>query len=459
MNGRWSTLIFVFASQFLLFSGCANDTQVERLNVKEIAKQELIADQARQQFWRGQYDGIPSLLKPLCQERTTSQPLYQCELGVCHLARNDKQNAYEYLLDAYTSIEGFFDPASETRAMSLWGAEAEKVYKGEPYEQATLSLLAGLLLLEEGDVDNALSCFKNGQLADSGVKNEQFQCDYGLLQLLEAKCYQMRHDQAEYDQLVNKGIDSFGATHPRVRSIQAEIVAENLESDASAAEKMEMLDTRLLRAREKVIHGYRSYFGQLMQSYNVLLLVWTGRSPEMRRTGQYGEERVFVKCPSRETHYELQLDNSSWHDVLRGFADVSYQATTRGGREMDNVLANQAEFKSTAHAVGDTFIDAADDVSDPYAALVLLGAGLISHGFGAATQVQADIRCWKTLPDEIAVVPLELAPGTHHAKIDCYDENFRLRRSANYQFVADGRPFQFFNFVVPAVISSESNEK
>ena len=451
---RFILMSFVVVALSCL-SSCAEQSKVKRLNEREIAAQELMADQARQKFYSGQYDEMPALLEPLCIERTTSQPLYRCELGASYLARNNKPLAKQYLLDAYTSIEEFFDPTSEKKAMSLWGAEAEKVYKGEPYEQATLSLFVGLLLLEEGDVDNALSCFKSGQLADSDVENEQFQSDYGLLQLLEAKCYQMRGEQAEYDQFTRKAIDSFAKTHPFLRSKRAEIVAENLTSNVSEEEKTEILEIKVMEAEEKLISDYRSYYGLSMRPYNTLLLIWTGRSPVMNRTGQYGEGRVLVKNPPLETHYEVQVDNSSWHDVIRGFANVSFQATTRGGREMDNVLANQAAFKRTTHEVGDTFIGAAGDVDDPYAALALLGIGLISHGVGATTKVQSDIRYWETLPDEIALVPLQLTAGTHQVRIDCYDKNFRLNRSVTHQFTVDERPFQFYTLVVPAMIPPE----
>lgn len=458
MRCKGFVLIFGITLLLLFFSGCASDAQIKRLNEKEIAEQESIADQARQKFYRGEYDGIPPLVEPLCQERTTSQPLYLCELGAAYLACNKKTLAKQYLLDAYSSIEGFFDPTSEKSAMSLWGAEAEKVYKGEPFEQATLSLLVGLLLLEEGEVDNALSCFKNGQLADSDVEKEQYKSDYGLLQLLEAKCYQMRGEQAEYDQFVNRALESFAKTHPFLLSKQAQIRAENQKAEVSESEQREMLAMRLKEVEEGVIRHYSSYYGTLMRPYNTLLLVWTGLSPEMKRVGQYGENRVLVKRQSGETHYEVQMDNSSWHDVIRGFADVGFQATTRGGREMDNVLANQAAFKRTTHDVGNAFIDAADDVDDPYAALALIGIGLISHGIGAATKVQADIRSWKTLPDRIAVVPLQLTPGTHEARVDCYTKNFSLKRSVTYQFVVDEKPFQFYSLVVPAVVPPESDE-
>ncbi len=458
MKVRQLTWIAGIASLFLFFNGCASDTQIKRLNENEIAAQELIADQARQKFYCGQYGEIATLISPLCQEKTTSQPLYLCELGAGYLACNDKPNAKKCLLDAYTSIEGFFDPASEQRAMSFWGTEAEKVYKGEPFEQASLSLFVGLLLLEEGDVDNALSCFKSGQLADSDVENEQFQSDYGLLQLLEAKCSQMRDEQAEYEQFTLKAIDSFATNHPSFHSEQARIIAENPQSAASGEEKVETLETKVMEAREKIIGDCRSYYGPLMESYNTLLLIWTGRAPEIRRVGQYGEERVFVKNPPFETHYEVQVDESSWHDVILGFADIGYQATTRGGREMDNVLADQASFKKSSHQVGKTFIDMAGDVDDPYAALALLGVGLISEGFSAATNVRADTRCWKTLPDEIAVVPLQLEAGVHQIRIDCYDKSFRLNRSIDYQVDVKGQGFQFYNLVVPTAVPPEPDE-
>jgi hypothetical protein len=445
MSSKWFTRILTILAFLLFFSGCAaNNAQVKRLSEKDIAEQELIADQARQRFYTGQYDEIATLLEPLCQERTTSQPLYLCELGTSYLACNNKTLAKQYLLEAYTSIEGFFDPASEKKAMSLWGAEAEKVYKGEPFEQATLSMLVGLLLLEEGDVDNALSCFKNGQIADSDVEKEQFKSDYGLLQLLEAKCYQMRGDQAEYDQFMGKAIDSFVKTHPLIYSKRADI----LKTEVSGEQKREILAIKVREAEEKLIHNYGSYYGPLLQPFNTLLLVWTGRSPEMKRMGQYGENRVLVKNPSVETHYEVHVDGSGWYDVIRGFADLSFQATTRGGREMDNVLANQAAFKRTSHEIGKAFFDAADDVSDPYAALALMGIGLISHGIGAATKVQADIRSWKILPDQIVVVPLQLTTGTYDVRIDCYENNFTLTRSVTHQIKVEQKPFQFYCLMV-----------
>jgi hypothetical protein len=449
MNGNKSYISLSIFLCLMMVVGCAKNTSVIRLNEKEIAEQERIAEQARQHFYCAHYDQIPQILNPLCLDRTTSQPLYLCELGTGYLAYNDKPRAKENLLEAYKSIEGFFDPTSEKKAVSLWGAESDKVYKGEPYEQATLSLLTGLLLLEEGDVDNALACFKNGQIADSDVEQDRYRSDYGSLQLLEAKCYQLRGDTVEYTRLLQQAKHSFAKTHPFVifkrNTFFQEIQKQQLEEDEISLR----LNSRTREFEEKIIQEYQAYYHPLTQQYNTLLLIWTGQAPRFQRTGQYGEQRVLVKNPSKETHFEVYVSNVGWFDVIRGFGNVTFQATTRGGREMDNVLANQAAFKQTTHEIGNTFIDAADDVSDPYAALVLLGIGLVSHGVGAATNVEADIRCWKTLPDQFSVVPLQLTPGTYRVRVDCYDNSFLKQRSLAYDIAVQNKPFQFFNIIVP----------
>ncbi len=457
---------------FLLLCGCStNKNQIKRLSEKEVAQQEQIAEQARKEFCCGNYQKVPEILDPLCLERTTSQPLYLCEIGASYLAVNDKINAKKYLLDAYNSIEGFFDPSSEKKAVSLWGSEAEKVYKGEPYEQASMSLLVGLLLLEEGEIDNALACFKNGQFADADVDKEQYKSDFGLLQLLESKCLQMRGEQLESDLLFEKAIDSFAYTHPRYILKQTEIDSQkailstnktkskkNSKQSNIEKENIDKLEAELINIHDSIVNDYRLYYEPLRKPYNTLLLVWTGRSPEMVSQGQYGEQRVMIKNPPLESHYEIIVDGSDWYDVIRGFANITYQATTRGGRMMDNVLADQAAFKAGAHNFSKSLADTADDVSDPYAALAILGVALIAEGVSASANVKADIRCWRTLPDKITVVPIQLEKGEHEITLDCYDNNFRVNRRKTYHVSKDETEFQFFNLVVPTRETVDMND-
>ncbi len=473
------------ALSLMLNVGCESNTSkssainknqtsmIQRLTEEEIAKQEMVAEKARINFYNGNYDQVPKLLDPFCEKPTTNQPLYLCEVGTSYLAQNNKTAAQKCLLEAYTSLEGFFDTKSEKKAVSYWGAEAEKVYKGDPYEQATLSLFTGLLFLENGEIDNALACFKNGQLADSMSNIEQTQSDYGLLQCMEAKCYEMRNEPDNQKQFETLAKNSFAKSHPYIRAMRTSMIAkkkaeikknqEQQKKSKSKKNQEPILDIdyeKLNKLEDKIVHGYRSYYGPLMKPYNTLVLVWIGRSPEMQRQGRYGETRIFIKNPTPETHFEVLLNESSWHDVIHGFSNIDYQATTRNGREMDNVLANQAAFKKGTHDMANVFFEAAKD-AEGYGALILLGAGLIAEGISQATNVKADIRCWKTLPENLGVIPLQLLPGQHQIQLDCYDVSLNHSRSIQYEINVDDKPFQFFNLVIPTMdaidIPSDSN--
>ena len=450
--------IIVLALYLILLSlsGCGNQSNVVRLTEKQINEQELIVDKARRHFFRGNFDQAVDILTPLCRERTTSQPLYQCELGMSYLAGHDKAHSKECLMGAYSSIEVFFDRATEKRAVSLWGAESDKVFKGEPYEQATLSLLVGLLFLEEGDVDNALACFKNGQMADSDTKNEEYQSDYGLLQLLEAKCYQLRGEQDNYQTFIKIALDSFVGNHPHRSAARREAIMEIIKTPRiTDEEKMRVMQKKVEEAEKIIRKRYADYYSSLLKPYNTLLLVWIGKSPRIVRVGEYQEKRVLLQNKNPEYHYEMQLDNEEWYDVIRGFSNISFQATTRGGRMMDDVLAGHASFKKGTANFGNAMFDAANNTSDPYAQLALVAVGLISHGVGATANAKADIRYWQTLPDDIGVIPLTLTPGIHTVSIDCYDYKLRKCRRVTQEISVTDKTFRFYNFIIP----SEAPEK
>ena len=98
----------------------------------------------------------------------------------------------------------------------------------------------------------------------------------------------------------------------------------------------------------------------------------------------------------------------------------SGQATTRGGREFDAILAGKAQFKDVTAAVAEaaaivsataTVADIAStalgsQIEDQIPGLGLLGgaAGLLSLASGAAsaaTQTAADTRQWDSLPEKV----------------------------------------------------------
>ncbi len=442
---------FLFVGLVLgILSGCAtNEVHVKTLSEKEIAEHELILQEARLHFFQGNYEGAIDLVKPLTHELTANLPLYQSELGIYYLASDNKEKARQYLFDAYVSIEDFFDPRTERRAVSIWGAETEKVFKGEPYEQATLSFLLGLLLLEEGDIDNALACFKNGQIADSDVMAEQYNSDYGILQLMEAKCYGLRGERDRFKEFNEIAIGSFSKTHPAFLNRHSDLLIGGNISETEIARSS--VEKAILKEKDSIAYQYRNYYGPLLEPYNNLLLVWTGRSPTLERAGRYGEERIIVMNPQDEIHFEVKLNQNEWHDTINGFSNIAFQATTRGGRLMDDVLASQADFKRTTEQIGSTMFDMANSTSDPYATVAFLAVGLISGGLSSSANVSADIRCVQSLPSNIGIVPLNLSAGSHTVTLHCYDRNLMLTRKLTQTIHVQPKPFQFHIIYVPSL--------
>ena len=167
--------------------------------------------------------------------------------------------------------------------------------------------------------------------------------------------------------------------------------------------------------------------------------MWVGTPPSFVRGGQYGEHRGILPGGLPISDYEI-IHNNMCYGSIRGAASLGYQATTRGGRAMDNILSSQASFKGFTDDFGDSLIDAADDVGDPYVMLGLFVAGAISKGVSAATTVEADIRAWRTLPNEFQVVPMNLAPGNYEVRLCAYKYVSPLATEPASFTIKDGQP-------------------
>ena len=130
--------------------------------------------------------------------------------------------------------------------------------------------------------------------------------------------------------------------------------------------------------------------------------------------------------------------------------DLNFQATTRGGRVMDHVLANKAVFKGTTSAVGDvaligglTTAAVSGDHTTQAVGLGIALAGLISKGISAATTPQADTRTWDNLPQFISFATARLTPGPHVIRVEFLDAAGQpvnnLTKIFNLDIPTDGR--------------------
>ena len=400
--------VFLCANCFISASFATNnDRKLSELSSTEIDALENRANIFRTQFFQKDYSSaIEGFDELISSTLTVSTPLYLLELSSTHLANGDTAQARSNLLEAESMLRSFYDEDSEASALSLWGGESEKVYKGDPYERSMLYIYLGLLLLENNDIDNALASFKSAQLADADANDAGYGSDFGLAQFLEAYCYKLLGELDSYEILLEKTGHSFKYSHP----INRLVVNKATETD----DNLEDVDLE--------------YLSPLKKEFNTLLLIANGKAPIKKRFGEYGEIRAIIKDPIRGvSRFEVLVDDRKWVDGIRGLADINYQATTRDGRVMDNVLESQATFKKVGYSVGRVLIDSADDVMlnggiyGPIVGLGMLAVGGIVHGVASAVNSAADIRAWRLLPRELVVAPLYLAPGVHNLKIDGFD--------------------------------------
>jgi hypothetical protein len=107
------------------------------------------------------------------------------------------------------------------------------------------------------------------------------------------------------------------------------------------------------------------------------------------------------------------------------FDDLNFQATTRGGRVMDHILANKAVFKGATDTAGNAALLSgaivAQNRNTQEVGLGLLAFGLVSKIVSATTATAADTRGWDNLPLYLSFAALELPPGSHVATVEFLD--------------------------------------
>ena len=127
---------------------------------------------------------------------------------------------------------------------------------------------------------------------------------------------------------------------------------------------------------------------------------------------------------------QVQVDQKTYQ--LLPYDDLYFQATTRGGRVMDHILANKAGLKRTTDTAGNVGLIgglglAATQRGDAQVAgLGLAAAGLLSKVVSGSTTPEADIRSWDNLPLFLSFAALELSPGQHTLTIDFLDQASRV---------------------------------
>ena len=383
-----------------------------------------------------------SLFAGMAAERHANQPLYLCELASIALLRNDRAAAGRHLQEAVTLLDRFYDQATELEAASLWGSEARKVYKGDPYERATLYLLHGLWLLENGDVEKALISFKRGLLMDGDTEQAAYQADYGLLFFLAAKCHDLQGEHEQRDAMLLGAFRAYMSLPDAARGFGQAVAAEYLLACHDGAPDAippspwlrriagwggrSELENRGIRGPALDWLERHRLGGAEQMAFNALAVVWNGEGPTMMRGGSHGQIRL-IACldpPVQPLQYAMTVNNGQSQDMLQWLGNVNFQASTRGGRRMDDRLASQAMIKGATEVTGWVMVGAglAMLYGSDQPEVQLIGMGVVIGGFFVDVIAQlmnplADIRCWQCLPAEFTILPLQLSPGDQRATV------------------------------------------
>jgi len=302
--------------------------------------------------------------------------LWQYRTAAAAMRQGKFDLAKPLLDDALLTLGGIFGKDAEARkARGYFSKEERKTFIGEPYERAMAYFYRGVIYWRDGELDNARACFRSAEFEDSDAENKEFAGDWVLPDYL---------DGLATAKLGGDGSDAFKRAKANAKNI-------NLPDYNPKA--------------------------------NVVFFVEFGPGPLKYASGQYGEELHFTARSSPVV--AARIKTGAINLAVAPTDDVNFQATTRGGRVMDHVLANKAVFKQTTDTAGDvaligglTTAAVSDDRATQNVGLGIALAGLISKLVSLATTPRADTRAWDNLPQFVSFATASLPVGTHTVTVE-----------------------------------------
>ncbi|MBM3823297.1 MAG: hypothetical protein FJ404_10490 [Verrucomicrobia bacterium] len=303
--------------------------------------------------------------------------LWQYRASATAMRKGEFLQAKGWLDDALMTLGGIHaaDPSAR-KARGMFREEGRKRFLGEPFERSMAYYYRGILYWMDGELDNARACFQSAQFEDSDTTDKTYAGDYVLFDYL---------DGLATSKLGGDGGDAIRRATASAR--QARLPAYDREA-------------------------------------NLVLFLELGRGPRKYGDGEYGEQLKFREGESVARGAVLRVAGQTIS--IPAYDNLTFQATTRGGRVMDHVLRNKAVFKTGTGVAGDVGILSgavlAHNRQTREVGLGLLAAGLVGKIVSAAANPRADLRGWDNLPQWLGFAAVKLSPGEYSGLVDFVDE-------------------------------------
>lgn len=286
------------------------------------------------------------------------------QLGLAAMEAGHFDVARRSFDEAIARIEQIYaNDDNAKRALSVFNAEKVKDFKGEPYERAMAYFYRAVLYAREGDYENARAAFLAADLQDTMAEQESYAGDFGMMKYLAGWASSCAGDDSRAKVLIQ----------------------EAKQADSS-------------------IGGLPDIPGK------AIVLIDSGAAPAKGTSGKHKELLVFDRGAGPDDAVYVKAASQELRD-LKTAGDVYFQASTRGGRQVDGVLAGKAQFKDNADTVGKVATDVgniamltgiASDRGNLAGAGAIIGlVGLFAKGISAATTPTADTRAWQSLPSVV----------------------------------------------------------
>lgn len=308
----------------------------------------------------------------LYSEGRQNSVLHEMEGGLEAMHLGEYAIATRLFDQAIQEIEAMQEGEKQAeRAKSKFVGEQEKWFKGEPYERSALYFYRGMLYLNAGDFDNASACFKRSQIEDITAEDKKgFAGDWQSDELALAMA-------------------SYWANRPE----DAEAAFQRIQGFASR--------------KAGIVHP--------VPAHNLLVLVEVGDAVMKVREGKEGERLTFREHPTKVCFVQAEVNGARIETPVA--EDFFFQATTRGGRQIDSILKGKAQFKEgtgmAAVGLGAGAIAASQLDKSGYSSLGLAVAAIGAEALSLSTDAKADVRTWSNLPHSTFLLPLNVEPGSN----------------------------------------------